>query len=94
MNDGGLFFAMMRAIQLNGPALPELVTYNGELIPFAYPPLALYLGAFVAGDDSPIAALRWLPIVASILTIPAAYAVCDNSCRLSGWQRSQQLPSP
>lgn len=63
INDGGLFYSMIRAIQQNGFHLPFQVEYNGLSIPFAYPPLALYLGALLSNllHLDPITILQWLP---------------------------------
>lgn len=48
INDGGLFYVMIRAIQANGFRLPDYVHYNGLSIPFVYPPLGLYVGAGIS----------------------------------------------
>lgn len=45
INDGGLFFAMARDIQAANFKLPLETSYNLAGIPFAYPPLALYIAA-------------------------------------------------
>src|SRR5688572_16295208 len=45
LNDGGLFQAMARDISDAHFGLPAYTSYNGGDIPFAYPPLALYLAA-------------------------------------------------
>jgi hypothetical protein len=69
--DGGLFVTMARDIRHAGFGLPEFSTYNAGNVPFAYPPLGLCILALVPGD--PISTERWLPLVWSILAIPAAY---------------------
>jgi hypothetical protein len=77
LNDGGLFFAMMRGIQAQGFSIPETASYNGHAIPFAYPPLGLLLGAAIS-SVSGVGLLdveRFGPVVLSILTIPAAFLV-------------------
>jgi len=63
INDGGLFYSMIRTIQQNDFQLPQQVAYNGLSIPFAYPPLALYLGALLSSllHLDPITILQWLP---------------------------------
>jgi len=45
LNDGALFAHMANDLARNGFLLPEFTTYNGENIPFAYPPLGIYLTA-------------------------------------------------
>ena len=42
VNDGGLFVAMVQAIQVAGWGLPLTVDWNGAELPFAYPPLGFY----------------------------------------------------
>jgi hypothetical protein len=83
INDGGLFYGMIRALQGNGYRLPEYVQYNGLSIPFAYPPLGFYLGALV-GDLlhlSTLAVLRWLP---ACILIGISLAVYRLALRLVG----------
>src|SRR5512146_601966 len=75
VNDGGLFYVMLRAVQANGLRIPEYVKYNGLNIPFAYPPLGFYAGALAGkllGWDE-ISVLRWLPAIVLIGTLPAFY---------------------
>ena len=71
LGDGGLFVTMARDIRDAGFAIPQFSSFNTGEIPFAYPPLGLYLLALIPGD--PIATERWLPLAWSMLTIPAAY---------------------
>ena len=71
LRDGGLFVTMARDIRDAGFAIPQFSSFNTGDIPFAYPPLGLYLLALIPGD--PIATERWLPLVWSMATIPAAY---------------------
>ena len=83
LGDGGLFAVMAQDLRRSGFALPEFTTYNGGGIPFAYPPLGLYLLALAPGD--PISTERWLPLVWSMLAIPAAYLLARE---LSGSRRA------
>ena len=75
LNDGGLFLEMIRAVRSSGFALPDFVYYNGNAIPFAYPPLGFYAAAAIAGlsGASDIQAIQILPVVWATATIPAAY---------------------
>jgi hypothetical protein len=41
LNDGALFYTMVRDLQQVHYRLPLYTSYNGAQIPFAYPPLAL-----------------------------------------------------
>jgi hypothetical protein len=54
--------------------LPD-TSYNGLDIPFAYPPIAFFLAACLdaVGSWSLLDVIRFLPLVASVLTIPAFY---------------------
>src|SRR6266545_8069862 len=47
LNDGGMFYVMIRDLRLNHYFLPAFTTYNLAAIPFAYPPLGLYLAALL-----------------------------------------------
>jgi 4-amino-4-deoxy-L-arabinose transferase-like glycosyltransferase len=71
LQDGGLFVTMARDIRHAGFGLPDFSTYNAGDVPFAYPPLGLYVLALIPGD--PISTERWLPLVWSMLAIPAAF---------------------
>ncbi len=81
INDGGLFYAMIRAIQQNGFQLPAYVHYNGLAIPFAYPPLGFYIGALVSSAFSldPLLVIQWLP---AILLIGISIAFHQLALRL------------
>jgi hypothetical protein len=63
INDGGLFYVMIRSIQQNAYRLPEFVHYNGLFVPFAYPPLAFYTAALISGllHLDPRMILLWFP---------------------------------
>ncbi len=75
LNDGGLFYVFARDIQAAGYMLPEFSSYNDGTIPFAYPPLAFYLAAFV-DDVTPLSLLDviWLlPMIESVALVGAFY---------------------
>lgn len=75
LNDGGLFYAMVRDLQQAGYALPYYTSYNSAGIPFAYPPLAFYLAGVVADTTglSLLEIFRFLPTVVNTLTIVSFY---------------------
>lgn len=75
LNDGGLFYAMARDLHATGFALPAYTTYNGDGIPFAYPPLGVYLAAALAalGPWSLLDVFRFLPLALNLLTVGAVY---------------------
>lgn len=70
INDGGLFYAFVEGIARTFPALPESVSYNGLTIPFAYPPLAFWIGALLAELGlAPLEVVRATPIAMNIVYI-------------------------
>jgi hypothetical protein len=75
LNDGGMFYTMVQDVRTNGFSLPVYTSYNGGQIPFYYPPLAFYLAAGLAmlPGISSVGVFQFLPILISILTIPAFY---------------------
>jgi len=79
LNDGGLFYVMVRDIQRAHYHLPAFTSYNGAHIPFGYSPLAFYLAAALndAGMDL-FTLLRVLPFVASTACIPAFYLLARD----------------
>ncbi|MEJ5241546.1 MAG: glycosyltransferase family 39 protein [Anaerolineales bacterium] len=73
--DGGLFYTMIQDLLANDFRLPLYTSYNHLNIPFAYPPLPLYLAALLhllSGVDL-LEIVRWLPAVFSLLTLPAFF---------------------
>ena len=77
LNDGGLPYEQIRAVLAHGFAIPFDVNYNGLELPFASPPVALYVVAATSAVLSiPIPqAQALIAVAASILTIPMLYAV-------------------
>lgn len=87
LNDGALFARMAGDLASNGFLLPTFTSYNGEAIPFAYPPLALYLTAILAqvsGGDA-IEVLRWFPAMLATASVLAVYLVAAELLR-SRWR--------
>ncbi len=74
LNDGGLFYVMVRDIQHAHYHLPAFTSYNDAHIPFGYSPLTFYLAALLndAGFDL-FTLFRVLPFVASMASIVAFY---------------------
>ncbi len=75
LNDGGLFYVLIRDLQAESYTLPAFTAYNQASIPFIYPPLSFYLTGFLS-DVSGVGVLvllRLLPALISIATIPAIY---------------------
>jgi len=83
VNDGGLFVAMVRAIQDAGWWLPATVAWNGTDLPFTYPPLGFYAAGLIQaalGVDL-LVVFRWLPLFASTLIVPAVYLLAREALR-------------
>lgn len=77
LNDGGLFYAMARDLREANYALPEFTSYNAESLPFAYPPLFIYVLALL-DDLTPLSAfdvLLYLPLLINVATIPVFYVL-------------------
>jgi hypothetical protein len=71
LNDGGLFFAMVRDLQAAHYHLPAFTSYNQASIPFAYSPLGFYLAGLL-DDWTPLTLVqvfRWLPLLTSALLV-------------------------
>lgn len=73
LNDGALFYQMVRDLQAAHYRLPAFTTYNDASIPFAYSPLGFYLVA--ALNDltgmSLVDLFRWVPLIFTCLTLVA-----------------------
>ena len=80
LNDGGLFYAMIRDLQANNYALPVFTTYNQAQIPFAYPPLPFYLGGLLSDFTRVdlLIILRLLPPIISAAGIPVFYLLAKE----------------
>ena len=78
INDGGMFYTMIGELKASGFALPAYTDYNQLQIPFAYPPLSLYVGALISALGIPtLEVLRWLPALVSSLSIVAFWWVAS-----------------
>ncbi len=75
LNDGGMFYTMIQDLQKNHYILPLYTSYNHSQIPFAYPPLSFYSGAFLNEflHIDLITIFRLYPLYFNILSIPAVY---------------------
>lgn len=70
INDGALFLEFVRGTAASFPALPVTIAYNGFTLPFAYPPLAFWLGALLerAGAEG-LQIVRAVPILTNALYV-------------------------
>ncbi|MBI1795049.1 MAG: hypothetical protein HYR70_12805 [Chloroflexi bacterium] len=74
INDGGMFYVMIEDLKANRFLLPAFTSYNYLNIPFAYPPLAFYVGGLTSLlGISTLNIIRWVPPFISTLSILAFY---------------------
>ena len=83
LNDGGMFYSMTTDLLANKFIPPAYTTYNLLDIPFAYPPLAFYIGAGLSSllGVSGIEILRWLPALVNGLSVPVFYLLAKEITR-------------
>jgi hypothetical protein len=80
MNDGGMFYVMVKDLQNNGLFLPAYTSYNLSQIPYAYPPLSFYTAAVfnqVLNFDL-VSFFRIYPLFFNILSIPAFFLLAHE----------------
>jgi uncharacterized membrane protein len=80
LNDGGLFAAMISDLRASDYLLPAFTSYNNAAIPFAYPPLALYVTGLLSELlRLPVLGLmRVLPALVSAAAVPAFYLLARD----------------
>jgi len=80
LNDGGMFYTMIRGLKTNHFILPQFTTYNFADIPFAYPPLGFYIAAAFSSllPVSDLQILLWLPALVNTLAILAFYKLAEQ----------------
>ncbi len=80
LGDGALFTEMIDAIKAKDYALPDHVEYNRQRLPFAYPPLAFWLGAAISEllNVPTVRIVRFMPLVFNVLTIAIFVLVADQ----------------
>jgi hypothetical protein len=83
LNDGGIFDVMAGELAASHLALPLDTSYNNAGIPFAYPPLGLYLAAVLhlATGISILTLQRVLPLLANLLAIPVLFLLARHVLR-------------
>ena len=69
LNDGGLFGVMSDDLRANSFRLPAQTSYEGIGIPFAYPPVGLYLVAILGSLFNTVQLLRIVPAVESVVAV-------------------------
>ncbi|MCM8750096.1 glycosyltransferase family 39 protein [Thermomicrobiaceae bacterium CFH 74404] len=83
LNDGGLFYSMVRDLQIAHYRLPVNTSYNLDGIPFAYPPLAFYVVGLIdsVGPWSLLGVMRFFPVIVSVLGLGAFVLLCQTMLR-------------
>ena len=83
LNDGGLFYVMAQDIVHSNFALPAVSSYNAIQMPFAYPPLAFYIAAFLntALHWNLLEIVQYFPAIMNTLTIAAFYPLARTILR-------------
>jgi Dolichyl-phosphate-mannose-protein mannosyltransferase len=76
LHDGGLFYVMAGDLRAHSFMIPAFTSYNGGSIPFAYPPLALYLAAALnAVGFSLTSILHYAPFLFAAASVPLVFLV-------------------
>ncbi len=80
LGDGGLFYALGRAVLEHHLMLPARVVYNGTALPFAYPPLGIYSAALLAWllRVPLLDVMHFLPAVVSALAVLPVYGLAGE----------------
>jgi hypothetical protein len=80
LNDGGMFYTMIRDLKANHFILPQFTTYNFVDIPFAYPPLGFYIAGIFSSllPVSDLQVLLWLPALINTLAIFFFYKFAEQ----------------
>jgi len=79
LNDGGLFWTMVEDLRRAHFRLPQFTSYNDAAIPFAYPPLGLYVVALLETLGLPRTELfRFLPTAVTVGSVAAFAALAHQ----------------
>jgi hypothetical protein len=80
LNDGGMFYTMIRDLKAGQYLLPQFTTYNFADIPFAYPPLGFYIAASLSAllHVPELQILLWLPALVNTLSIFIFYKLAEQ----------------
>ena len=81
LNDGGMFYTMIRDLKANHYILPQFTTYNFADIPFAYPPFGFYIAASLSDilHVSELWVLLYLPAMINTLSILFFYKFAEQT---------------
>ena len=81
LNDGGMFYTMIRDLQTNHFILPQFTSYNFADIPFAYPPFGFYFAASLSAllPVSVLGILLYLPALLITLSVLVYYKLAEQT---------------
>lgn len=75
VGDGALFWTMASEMRDSGFVPPATTAYNGDAIPWMYPPVGISMLAVAGGD---LDMLRVLPVLFTVATIPALWLLAQT----------------
>ena len=80
LNDGGLFYTMVRDLQHAQYQLPAFTSYNDAGIPFTYSPFGLYISAIINDVTrlSLVEIFRFVPLIVTSLAIVAFFFLAQS----------------
>ncbi|MPM20538.1 hypothetical protein SDC9_66969 [bioreactor metagenome] len=80
LNDGGMFYVMIKDLIANHFQIPLFTSYNSLNIPYAYPPLGFYFAAFLNSflKIEILDILRFVPATFATLSILAFYLLAKE----------------
>jgi hypothetical protein len=80
VNDGGMFYVMVKELQADHFLLPVFTQYNLAHIPYAYPPFGFYATALISSlfRIPALDVVRWLPPLVNTLSLLAFYRMADE----------------
>ena len=80
LNDGGMFYTMIRDLKMHHFILPQVTSYNHAEIPFAYPPFGFYAAASLSSllPVSELQLLLWLPALVNTISIFVFYKFAEQ----------------
>ncbi len=82
INDGGIFLPTIEKLSKELFPLPETMGYNSSAIPFAYPPLGMYLATIVI-KIFPVPSLPLFTVIPFILSVVCIYLYCILAYKLT-----------
>ena len=81
LNDGGMFYTMIRDLRANHFILPQFTSYNFADIPFTYPPFGFYFAASLSAllPVSVLGILLYLPALLNTISVFIYYKLAEQT---------------